>query len=109
MKSLEVGSDIPPQPPDMTILTRYEVRQHAYGRCDLCEQTFDYWKYGEDDFMCPFHCGNPLRELTQTELAIALLNCEEDGCFSGDYSYGIPLKPMPKRLGVKPDWRTLRR
>lgn len=82
--------------PDLRILERYEINPHAYGYCEVCNTYFDYWRYGDDDFMCPYSCGTRLRELNPIELAEALTDCEEDKCFEEEYLYAIPLMPKPK-------------
>jgi hypothetical protein len=96
MRRLHVDMNKPPKPPDMRILERYEVHPHAYGYCPKCNTLFDYWKYGETDFMCPYRCGGQLRELTPMELAEVLAGCEEDGCFEEEFAYAVPLRPTPK-------------
>ena len=82
--------------PDLRILNKYNVDLHAYGFCSMCNAFFDYWRDGDTDFMCPYGCGTRLRELTPTELAEALADCEDDGCFQEEYLYAIPLMPKPK-------------
>jgi len=83
------------KPPDMRILERYEVHPHAYGYCPKCNALFDYWKYGETDFKCPYRCGGQLRKLTLMELAEVLVECEEEGCFAEEFAYAVPLRPIP--------------
>jgi hypothetical protein len=82
--------------PDLQILDRYDVDPHAYGFCPTCSTFFDYWRYGETDFMCPYGCGTPLGELNPIELAEALANCEEDGCFEEEFLHATPLRPFLK-------------
>lgn len=93
---LDIAPNELPKHPDMSILERYEVDPHAYGHCEACDAYFDYWRYGETDFKCPWACGNMLRQLTPEELAKALADCEQDECFQGEYMYPTPLKPIPK-------------
>jgi hypothetical protein len=85
----------------MHILERYEVDPHAYGYCSTCATYFDYWKYGDEDFMCPYDCGTRLRELNPIELAEALVNCEGDKCFEEEFLYSTPLMPKLKPVDRK--------
>jgi hypothetical protein len=80
----------------LEVLERYAVPRYAYGFCEACQCFYDYWKYGEDDFDCPGHCGNRLRELTPGELGGALRDCERDGCFKEEFLENLPLKPVLK-------------
>ena len=82
--------------PDLDIIRRYSVDPHAYGYCTECNEPFDYWKYGDTDYVCPYGCGTPLKEPTPAELAAALEGCEEDGCFEEEFTYPTPLKPVRK-------------
>lgn len=84
------------QLPDMQILAKYSVDPHAYGFCSGCDTFFDYWKYNENDFMCPNGCGTRLVELNPIELVEALADCEEDGCFEEEFLHAIPLRPSLK-------------
>ncbi len=78
------------------ILDRYSVPKYAYGLCPGCNTFYDYWKYGETDFKCPSCQTTTLRELTPEELADALIDCEEDGCFKEEFAYSTPLMPVKK-------------
>lgn len=80
----------------LRILQKYSVPRYAYGFCEACNVFYDYWKYGENDFVCPGHCGNKLREPTLLELAEALHDCERDGCFKEEFLQNLPLKPVLK-------------
>jgi hypothetical protein len=92
-------TEVPAPPPDLTILHRYSVDPHAYGYCDT---TFDYWKYGETDFTCPYECGHTLRTLTPQELAAALAKCENDDSFQYPSTYPTPLRPTPRNQATAP-------
>jgi hypothetical protein len=85
--------------PDLQILGKYDVNPHAYGYCSTCLTFFDYWRYGDTDFMCPDGCGTKLRQLTLIELAEALADCEEDGCFQEEFLHAVPLQPSLKERG----------
>ncbi len=80
----------------LEVLEKYDVPRYAYGFCQTCQVFYDYWKYGENDFVCPGHCGNRLRELAPDELAEALRDCERDGCFKEEFLGSLPLKPVLK-------------
>ncbi len=80
----------------LEVLERYDVPRYAYGFCQTCQVFYDYWKYGENDFVCPGHCGNKLRELTADELAEALRDCERDECFKEEFLENLPLRPVLK-------------
>jgi hypothetical protein len=80
----------------MSILKRYKVDSHAYGYCEACGAYFDYWRNKETDFLCPWACGNMLRQLTPEEMAKALADCEQNECFQGHYKDPTPFKPIPK-------------
>lgn len=83
--------------PDLKILSRYDVPPHAYGFCPECDTFFDYWRYGDTDFMCPYGCGTMLRELNPIELAEALGSCEQGGCFREEFLYATSLRPLSKQ------------
>ena len=101
MRRLHTTPDDARRLPDMRILERYQVDPHAYGFCPTCNCYFDYWKYGEQDFMCPYDCGTKLRLLNPVELAEALADCEEDGCFEEEVLYSTPLMPKLKPVNRK--------
>jgi len=86
--------------PDLRILNKYNVDSHAYGFCSTCNTFFDYWRDGDTDFTCPYGCGTRLRELTLIELAEALADCEEDGCFQEEFLHATPLQPSLKEEGA---------